>query len=570
MMTQHVLALSDLLHIFSRRPSLRLLSAVCATLTYLMVAGLAHAESGAKIGAEPIVPAGTTGPALSYFVINTQLAETISAGVRVMNTGTEAGTVRIYPVDATTGQTSGTVFLLRNDSRQGVGSWVTLSESEVTLQPGESREIPFSIKVPAETRGGQHVGAIVVEDTEIQGIGNGGQGAAQVKVQKRLALGLQMNLPGDPVERLTASQVRPGGDDGYQTLLVRIANEGTVMLRPSGSLTVVNAQGESVQQLPMKLDTVLPATSIDFPVFIEGQALGPGEYRANLQLNYGSDKQLLFSDTFSMTPKQVAQVFEGRQPLAPPPVQSVPTMPVPTLGVSPYWWALAGIITVLIIAAAGHPGLRRLAALLLLARRNRANRWAAVRAGVERAVTATQTGAGMGTRTYDLELESDVAAPTVPIAAADRAPIPLHAAAPRTAPQLALKPPTLTMGEMCELGKAERLALYQLLVSGTLSEKLAREVLAGHRSGLTARQAADAPSAPLQFDELGRLGQKERLAVFQLIGAGVMSERQVRRMLRVYAAREQAARGTARVPGFAAEQGRTQAATDSGAESLVS
>ena len=63
----------------------------------------------------------------SYYVLTVHPGETIHEQVSVVNAGGSAGTAYIYPVDATTGQTSGAVYLSRISPRHDVGSWITLS-----------------------------------------------------------------------------------------------------------------------------------------------------------------------------------------------------------------------------------------------------------------------------------------------------------------------------------------------------------------------------------------------------------------------------------------------------------
>ncbi len=99
-----------------------------------------------------------------YFTYTTQPGFLIQDSLHVTNIGTARGSVDLYAVDATTSQTSGVTFLTTTDPRHDVGAWIKLSRQKVTLNPGQSQDIPFSLRVPSSVRPGQHGGGIIARD----------------------------------------------------------------------------------------------------------------------------------------------------------------------------------------------------------------------------------------------------------------------------------------------------------------------------------------------------------------------------------------------------------------------
>ena len=95
----------------------------------------------------------------SYFILRAKPGDVISDKVTVVNTGKSSGTAYLYAVDATTGQTSGAVYLSRQSPRHDVGRWTRLARAQVTLAPGASTIVPFTIRVPAGARPGDHLAA---------------------------------------------------------------------------------------------------------------------------------------------------------------------------------------------------------------------------------------------------------------------------------------------------------------------------------------------------------------------------------------------------------------------------
>ena len=88
--------------------------------------------------------------------------------IRVVNTGGRTGTAYLYAVDATTGQTSGAVYLSRQSPKRDVGAWIRLSQSNVTLAPGKNAVVDYTIRIPATVRPGDHLGGIVAENSQVQ------------------------------------------------------------------------------------------------------------------------------------------------------------------------------------------------------------------------------------------------------------------------------------------------------------------------------------------------------------------------------------------------------------------
>lgn len=300
----------------------RLIHATVLTLLALAFSGTLvsadeHEQGGASFGLRPVRYDPNRPETESYFIYDAVPGQVIQDEALVVNQGTEAGTARIYPVDATTGQTSGTVFLSEAAPRTGIGGWTTVSETEVTLQPGEQRVIPFTVTIPQDVRAGQHVGGLVVEDTELR---TGAQeGALQVQIQNRTAVAIQVNLPGPVIEQLTVTGVRSEVQQGYQMLLVGLRNDGTQMLKPAGELVIRGADGQEIQRIPFQLDTLLPETTIDYPVVVPGQALAAGSYTVAVDIGYGGEGKASVEQQLEITTQQAEQVT-GSVPQLPPAV----------------------------------------------------------------------------------------------------------------------------------------------------------------------------------------------------------------------------------------------------------
>ncbi|HST25864.1 MAG TPA: DUF916 domain-containing protein [Gaiellaceae bacterium] len=290
------------------------------------VAGTAAQQ--ASFAVKPV----TYDPALdatkSYFILKAKPGDVIADKVRIVNTGTATGTAFLYPVDATTGQTSGAVYLSRQSPRHDVGAWVRINRPQVTLRPGASTIVGFTIRVPRSIRPGDHLGGIVAENSQIQS--GSGKGALQIRIKHLTIAAVELQLPGKVVASAQVTSVKAGGQHGYQYVYLHLTNPGTIMIKPAGTLVVKSAGGAVVMRRPLQLDTFLPQTSIDYPVLLPARVLPPGSYTGTVTLHtsgqavvgYRKSQGAPFSVThsfpFTVTSGERTQVYSGAAAVTPP------------------------------------------------------------------------------------------------------------------------------------------------------------------------------------------------------------------------------------------------------------
>jgi hypothetical protein len=307
---------------------LRLSVLACAALAVALAAPHAHAASGAATFA--LIPEHYD-PALhasqSYFVVDGRPGQTYTNSLRIRNLGKRTGTALLYAVDATTGQTSGAVYLDRTRPRLGVGGWVTLGARSVTLAPGRSTIVPVTVHVPAGARPGDHLGGIVAENATLTGAS--GRGSLQIKIRHLTIAAVLVQVPGKTRAQLQVSGVRAGGEHGFQYVYVHLKNTGAFATKPTGTLLILDASGKEVASRDLKLDTFVPRTGIDYPVLLPEQALAPGLYTGKVKLSYsaasigyrragGPTLSTSGIFRFRVTSGQYKTVFQGAPPLRKP------------------------------------------------------------------------------------------------------------------------------------------------------------------------------------------------------------------------------------------------------------
>jgi hypothetical protein len=293
-----------------RRNGRRLLLSLAAVVAAAVAAPAALAD-GPSFALRPVTFDPKVPETASYFIFPGKRGKTITSEVRVTNAGTAAGTAYLYAVDATTGQTSGTVYLARRNKRRDVGRWLRLGAASVTLAPGESKIVAFTFTVPRKARGGDHVGGIVAENARLKtgakAAQSKGRGGFQITIRELTIVGVEVQLPGGS-PKLGFSHVKAGGQTGHQAILLGLGNSGGLLLKPRGKVVVRDSHGKLVKRAALSLDTLIPSTKIDYPVYFPGRPLRPGKYKVTLDLRYAG-KHLHATRTLEISRKSVVQVF---------------------------------------------------------------------------------------------------------------------------------------------------------------------------------------------------------------------------------------------------------------------
>jgi hypothetical protein len=262
-----------------------------------------------------------------YFVYNSSPGSQIHDSIYITNSGLTRGTVNLYAVDAITGQESGTTIRPPNLPQVDVGAWIKLSQQQVTLGPGQSEEVPFTLSIPTHVRPGQHGGIIIAKDLHPQQVAKpvpGSHAAIGIGVQSYIGLGVLINLPGHTVESLKATGISYDNDNVHQRLLIDLENSGTQLLHPVGSLRVTDDQGRLLQNLAITMDTFLPQTEIHYPIYIQHKALALGKsYTATLHLIYGHHHVLNYATSFYVPLQKEGPITNLIQSMVAPPTGTI-------------------------------------------------------------------------------------------------------------------------------------------------------------------------------------------------------------------------------------------------------
>ena len=209
----------------------------------------------------------------AYFKRHVAPGQSFADDVIVTNGGSAPLTLRVYPVDGLTGQTSGAVYANRGQRRRKAGAWIRTSVSSVVVPAHAEATIHFVGVVPVGTAPGDHLAGIAFQNAHV----TTSRGSFRVREILREVVGVLIRVPGPARARLRLGPMSlrtlPGTRLG--SVVVGIADVGRLLCKPTLSVTLA-APGRRLR-LTRRLDTILPGDRIAYPLILR-HALKPSAY----------------------------------------------------------------------------------------------------------------------------------------------------------------------------------------------------------------------------------------------------------------------------------------------------
>jgi hypothetical protein len=255
---------------------------------------IAQAEGKISFGIRPTKAHEGIPESFSYFIHTLTPGAHTSDAALVINKGEVPITLKLYAADAVTAVNGGTAFAAEGEEKNGVAHWLSPSVGKLSLQAGEERVVPFTIKVPPDASPGQHVAGLVLE--AVADSAGSADGSAQtqlmVNVVRRAGVAVLIDVPGPHVAGLEVTGIclrQQNGDDGA-IFEYAVRNTGNVYVRGQGSLAIVVSGGMKLASIPIEMDAVLAGDATHFQV--PHPALLPdGSYVLSVSLDYAQGKR---------------------------------------------------------------------------------------------------------------------------------------------------------------------------------------------------------------------------------------------------------------------------------------
>jgi hypothetical protein len=239
----------------------------------LAVPGIAAAAEPARLGLT------TVGQPGAYFELTLEPGARHASEVEAANFGTEAADARTYAADVYSIVNGGFGAELYGETPSAMTRWVSYPTQHLRLEAREAVRVPFVISVPVGTPPGEYVAALVIESTAPMQ----SSGPLTLSQVNRSAIAVAITVPGPKQPALAIGGVAHRVVAGHSILAFEVSNPGNVHLHPTGSFTLLNADGSPVHSAPVTMDAVYAwtGTRLEAPL---AEPLPRGDYCAELSL----------------------------------------------------------------------------------------------------------------------------------------------------------------------------------------------------------------------------------------------------------------------------------------------
>jgi hypothetical protein len=228
----------------------------------------------------------------------------LSAGQRstqtlhLVNTTDKTAAVVVRGVDGFTDTATGFGFTSVDKSPSADGNWITVSTPQLTLGPGEGRDVSFTVVVPEGVRTGEHLAGVAVYSpvTQASQTINQGNVSVQMIIQPQRVVGVQVNVPGEAVPAMAVSGARPVSTDAGIAIALTLANQGTAIAHGSGVLTVPSTGLRT--QFP--ITAFVPGTGVDLQIPWT-KSITAGQHDVAVQLFFDGNRTVNWSGTIDVS-----------------------------------------------------------------------------------------------------------------------------------------------------------------------------------------------------------------------------------------------------------------------------
>lgn len=166
-------------------------------------------------------------------------------------------------------------------------SWFQIRPSEFDLLPREEKIVTVTVSVPREARGGGY--SIIFFETLVPAKE---KTESSTRMNVRLGSFILVTVDGTEEYKAKLQNISVSRDekDKHSVIQVTIQNEGNVLIRPQGTVKLLDKVGEEVKLLTLNeaRSGVFPGTSRAFMVKVEDN-VPAGTYKAETVIDFGGD-----------------------------------------------------------------------------------------------------------------------------------------------------------------------------------------------------------------------------------------------------------------------------------------
>lgn len=177
------------------------------------------------------------------------------------------------------------------------GSWINLNTLRETINPGEQKEIYFTIQVPKDKPlKGSYWSVLLIEPSNPLHTLAEAKDGIQLQVKVRYAYHIVTNI-GEGIPSIKILNKGLENSAGIKYFIVDTQNNGDLFLNPKMTVKLYNNKGKLERTLETQTERLYPGSSVRFMANADG--LLDGKYTAFLLFDNGDGR--IFGDTYQIT-----------------------------------------------------------------------------------------------------------------------------------------------------------------------------------------------------------------------------------------------------------------------------
>lgn len=217
--------------------------------------------------------------------------------IQVVNTSSEPTRVSVHLEDWTMDRKGNVTLSIAGSDPDSCAGWLQLNPTDFRLDPGQTRQVRYSMSVPVEAAERGYRAAIVLE-----GIPREEEGAAKKRVSLRGRIAAMVYATvGNPEIRAQFQDFQVKAANKEISFKLTLANQGDVHFRIRKSwITIKDSKGEEVGRVEVPEIPVLPGGTREFEFKKDDLVLPKGSYLAEAILDVGKEDFLGRNNSFSV------------------------------------------------------------------------------------------------------------------------------------------------------------------------------------------------------------------------------------------------------------------------------
>jgi len=226
---------------------------------------------------------------MSFVVSPIRVEHQVAAGasetnvIEVRNEGAKANRVKVYTEDWEMDLKGEVTYSRAGKGANSCANWLQLNPMDFRIEPGQTRQIRYTLTVPGGIKDGGYRAAIIFEGMPVA---EGGPPQKRVAVHGRIGVVLYETV-GTPAIKAQFQDFQVTPEKKGLAFKLTLANTGNTHFRVKKSwITLKNSQGQEVAKVEVPDIPVLPGAARELE-FNQELALPKGNYLAEAVLDVG-------------------------------------------------------------------------------------------------------------------------------------------------------------------------------------------------------------------------------------------------------------------------------------------